>query len=120
MSRNSHATNHYLIELIKNLKKTSLEHQVKIWKAIATELEKPARIRRVVNLYHINHICKENDVIVVPGKVLGIGDINKKLTVSAFSFSDNAREKINKNGKTVSIEELLKTNPKGAHVRIVG
>ncbi len=120
MSRDSKATNQYLIDLIKTLKKTAIERKVKIWKALATELEKPKRIRRVVNLERINRVCNDNETIVVPGKVLASGELNKKLTVAAFSFSDKASQAINEKGKTMSIEELIKTNPKGSKVRIIG
>ena len=120
MSRDSQATNEYLIDLIQNLKKTAIEQKVKIWKAIATELEKPRRIRRVVNLERINRVCNDNETIVVPGKVLSAGELNKKLTVAAFSFSESALNKINEKGKAISIEELIKTNPKGSKVRIIG
>ena len=38
--------------------------------------------------------ASDGDVIVVPGKVLGTGDLNRKVTVAAFSFSKSAVEKI--------------------------
>ena len=120
MSRHSNATNQYLIDLIQNLKKTAIEQKVNIWKAVATELEKPARIRRIINVDRINRVCNDKEVIVVPGKVLGTGDLNKSLTIAAFSFSESASQKINQKGKTLTIEELIKTNPKGSRVRIIG
>ena len=96
MSRESHATNEYLLQLIQLLKKTAFEQKVSIWKAIARELERPARIRRVVNVDHINRVCNDKDMIIVPGKVLGVGDLEKNVTVAAFSFSESAFEKIQK------------------------
>ncbi len=120
MSRESKSTNHYLIDLIKTLKKKSTEQKVRIWKAIATELERPRRIRRVVNLERINRVCKDNETIIVPGKVLASGNLNKKLIVAAFTFSQSALNKINEKGKAISIEELIKINPRGSKVRIVG
>jgi large subunit ribosomal protein L18e len=56
----------------------------------------------------------------VPGKVLGEGDLTKKVTVVAFSFSDEARTKIAKSGKAMTITELLKSNPKAQKVKILG
>jgi large subunit ribosomal protein L18e len=52
--------------------------------------------------------------------VLGEGDLTKKITVAAFAFSDEAREKITKSGKAVTISDLMKTNPKGQKVKILG
>ena len=120
MSRNTNFTNQQLVELIKDLKKSAIEQKVKIWKAIALELERPRRIRRVVNLTRINKVCKDNETIIVPGKVLSSGNLDRKLTIAAFSFSEQAIEKINHKGKAISIQELLKSNPKGSRVRIIG
>ena len=113
-------TNEYLAALILRLKKASFEQKVNIWKTIARELEKPTRQRREVNLERINRVCMDNETIIVPGKVLATGDLNKKLTIAAFAFSATALEKINKKGKAMSIEELLKINPKGSKVRVIG
>ncbi|MFH1592741.1 MAG: 50S ribosomal protein L18e [Candidatus Woesearchaeota archaeon] len=113
-------TNKYLIELIKSLKKLSIEKKVKIWKAVAKELEKPTRIRRVVNLDRLNRVCKDGETILVPGKVLGGGELDKKLTVAAFGFSEKALDKIKEKSKSISIEELMKENPEGTKVRMVG
>jgi large subunit ribosomal protein L18e len=94
--------------------------QVPIWRRVAEDLEKPSRIRREVNLYKLNKTVKEGEVAVVPGKVLSLGEITKPITVAAYRFSAEAKEKINKKGKAISIAELLKQNPKGNKVRIMG
>ena len=113
-------TNEYLVNLINNLKKLSTEKKVRLWRAIAIELEKPTRIRRIVNLERINRVCKNNETIIVPGKVLASGDLNKKLTIAAFSFSEQALSKINKSSKAISIQELMQQNPQAKGVRIIG
>ena len=113
-------SNKYLRELIRNLKKSSIEEKVKIWKAVAVELEKPTRQRRIVNLERINRTCNDNETIIVPGKVLAHGDLDKKLNVAAHSFSAGALLKINKKGKALFIQDLIKKNPKGTGVRIIG
>ena len=113
-------TNEYLVALIQLLKKTSFEQKVNIWKTIALELEKPTRQRREVNLDRISRVCNDNETIIVPGKVLATGELDKKVTIAAFRFSESAFDKINKKGKALSIEELLKINPKGSKVRIIG
>ena len=120
MSKKTDPTNEYLIDLIKTLKKTSIERKVNIWKAIAVELEKPTRSRRVVNLERINRVGNDNETIIVPGKVLASGDLDKKLTIAAFNFSQEALNKINKKGSAITIQELLEKNPKGSKVRIIG
>ncbi len=114
-------TNQHLRNLIEELKRLSSEQNIRIWKRIATDLEKPTRQRRAVNLSRISHYTKENDTIIVPGKVLGSGLLNHKLTIAAYGFSEGALQKIQKaDAKAISITELMKENIKGKGVRIIG
>lgn len=58
--------------------------------------------------------------IFVPGKVLGTGNLAKKLNVGAFSFSASARSKIEEaGGKALTIEEFVKKYPEGSGVALV-
>ena len=92
-----------------------------IWKRIALDLEKPTRQMRVVNLSKINRFCQANEAVIVPGKVLGTGELDRKITIAAYNFSKQAVEKIGKSqGTTYSIYEFMKKNPKGAKTRIIG
>ncbi len=110
-------TNELLLELVAELKKTSTSKKAKIWKAVALELLKPTRKMREVNLDKINRVTKANDVIVVPGKVLGTGNVEHKVTVAALNFSESAKQKLSSH---LSIQELLEKNPKGTGVKIIG
>ena len=106
--------------LIQDLKKLAIEQDVKLWKRIATDLEKPTRQQRVVNVYKIDQHTKAGETVIVPGKVLGVGEMNHDVTVAALSFSEEAKEKITAKGKALSITDLMKANPKGANVKILG
>ena len=112
--------NTQLMELLQLLKKTAIENKAPVWKRVATDLEKPTRRRRIVNVYKIEKYAKDNDIVVVPGKVLGTGDINKKVTVAAHSFSDEALKKINEKGSALSIKELVQKNPSGKKIKLMG
>jgi large subunit ribosomal protein L18e len=113
--------NQQLQTLIFELKRKSVDEKVNLWKRIADDLERPTRIRRVVNLSKISRYLNDDEIALVPGKVLGGGDLEKKVTVAAFTFSKQAVDKIKqKNGKTMNISELMKSNPKGSKVRIIG
>ena len=121
MSKRTGPSNPILQNLVMELKKKSREQSVNIWRRVANDLEKPTRQRRVVNLSSINRYTKENEIIVVPGKVLGAGNLKHKLTISAFQFSNGAIEKIEKVGaKIIPILELSKENPTGKSIRIIG
>lgn len=106
--------------LIEALKRASIETDVRLWKRIASDLERPARHHRAINVFSIERNAKDGETIIVPGKVLGEGTLTKKVTVAAASFSDSAREKISQSGKAVTIEELMEENPKAQRVRILG
>lgn len=109
-----------LQELISSLKKLSIDKKVNIWKRIAEDLEKPTRQRRIVNVYSLSKHTKENDTIIVPGKVLGTGDLTHKLNVAAYTFSDDAAKKISEKGKALTIQEIMKQNPEGKNIKIIG
>jgi large subunit ribosomal protein L18e len=58
--------------------------------------------------------------VFVPGKVLGTGNLERKLSVGAFSFSASARSKIEQaGGKALSVEEFVKKYPEGSGVALV-
>ncbi|MEM3769717.1 MAG: 50S ribosomal protein L18e [Candidatus Bathyarchaeia archaeon] len=119
--RKVEATNPELIETIRFLKKQSAENEAKIWRSIAELLAKSRRKRVAVNISRLNRYTEKNETVVVPGKVLGAGEIDHPITVAAFAFSQKAREKIKRaRGKCLSIIELVKKNPKGSKVKIIG
>jgi len=108
------------MELLQLLKKTAIDNDVAIWKRVATDLEAPTRRRRIVNVYKLDKYTKDNDTVIVPGKVLGSGELSKKIVVAAYTFSEQALQKINAKGKAITIKELVEKNPKGNKVRIMG
>ena len=113
-------TNPELIGLIQLLKKKSRENEAAIWRDVAMHLSKPKRERIAVNVSQINRYTKENEDVVVPGKVLGAGTIEHPVKVAALDFSEQARSKIlGVKGKCLSITDLIKLNPKGASVKII-
>ena len=121
MAKRTGPTNPVLVSLITELKKRSNEQSVNLWSRIALDLEKPTRQRRAVNLSRINRYTEENDFVVVPGKVLGSGILEHKLTISAYQFSEQAKDKIEKAGaKIITLSELSKEKPDGKKIRIIG
>lgn len=115
------STNPYLVELIRLLKKKARENNAPTWRDVAERLSKPRQRRAEVNISRLNRYTKENDQVVIPGKVLGAGLIDHRVTVAAFAFSESAREKILRaKGKCMSIPDLIETNPTGTNARILG
>ena len=121
MAKVTKKTNPMLIALIQDLKRKSYENDAPIWKDIALRLEKPSRNWSEVNLDRIDKYIKENETALIPGKVLSSGNLTKKISIAAWSFSEKSLEKIKKaGGKHMSIEDLVKNNPKGKDIRILG
>jgi large subunit ribosomal protein L18e len=114
-------TNPVLVDLIQRLYRKSAEEGVRIWKDLAWRLSRPRSRRAEVNVGRIARYTREGETVVVPGKLLGSGEISHKLTVAALSFSRKAREKVAKaGGECISLDELMERNPKGSGVRIMG
>ncbi|MFQ6068567.1 MAG: 50S ribosomal protein L18e [Candidatus Bathyarchaeia archaeon] len=115
------SNNPQLLNLIRFLKKTSKENDAKIWNSIANALTKTRSRRISVNLSRINRHTEKGEVVAVAGKVLGAGTLRHPVTVAAFAFSAKAKEKIRKaKGKCLTFPELVKKNPRGSNVKIVG
>jgi large subunit ribosomal protein L18e len=109
------------VMLAKYLKHASNELKVNIWKDVSKRLLRSSSTHSEVNLKKIDSLSKEGDIIVVPGKVLGYGEISKALTVSAFGFSASAKEKIvSAGGKAVSYKDLIDSKPDYKKVKLVG
>ena len=121
MATHTKKTNPQLISLIEDLRKKAYENKAPIWKDIAERLEKPAQNWPEVTLTRIDTYIHEKETALVPGKVLSTGKLTKKVSIAAWAFSEKAHEKIKKaGGKALSIEDLVKHNPKGKDVRILG
>jgi len=113
-------TNPELLTVIRSLRKKARESNAPIWRDVADHLSSSRRRRIAVNLSRLNRYTGAKETVVVPGKVLGAGNLDHPISVAAFSFSTQARLKISKvRGKCLSIPDLLKTNPNGSNVKIM-
>lgn len=90
------------------------------WNEVASILSGPRRARLNLNLGEINKISKAGETIVVPGKVLSQGEMDKKIKVVALGFSEKARRKIlSSKSEMESIFNEVKKNPSAKGVRIL-
>jgi len=118
--RRTGPTNIVLRKLIRELRKVANEYNAPIWDYVAEILARPTRRRVAVNLSKINKYSNEGDVVVVPGKVLGMGSLSKSITIAAFSYSYSAINKIKSSGsKLMYINDIIKENPRGSGVKVV-
>lgn len=114
------STNPDLIALRIFLKKKSNETGSRIWAILAKKIEKSKHARVSVNLSRINRYTSENEKVIVPGKVLGTGALEHKIGIAAFSFSKEARRKIEEaGGECLTIPLLVEKSPKGSGIKII-
>ncbi len=86
---------------------------------LAKKLSAPRSQYKNVNLDELDGA--KGDKILVVGKVLGSGEINRKIGVAALGFSDSAKESLNKAGCDIkSVKMAIEKNPKLEGVTIIG
>jgi large subunit ribosomal protein L18e len=109
--RTKNKKNPEIIEIINLAKKNNLLD-------LAKKLSAPRSQYKNINLDEINDIDGES--ILVVGKVLGSGNVNRKIDIAAISFSEQAKAKLNKlNCNSESIYSMLKKKPGLEGVRII-
>ncbi len=107
-------TNSVLVETIITCKKN------KNWISIAEILSGPRKNRINLNLEELNKKVKDEKIVVVPGKILSQGELDKKIKIVALGFSERAKEKISKSGsEALTILEEIKKNPEAKGVKIL-
>ncbi len=114
-------SNPVLVELIGALKNAGRTNEAPLWRDIASRLEKPSRNWAQVNVSKLETVVSQGENAVIPGKLLGAGEVSRAVTVIAYSASTSAKAKIAKaGGKVLSFQEAVKAYPKGQNCRIVG
>jgi len=104
-------TNFELVETIELAKKNNLLE-------LAKKLSGPTRLQKKINLNDLNKI-KEDKIIVI-GKVLGKGNIERKISIFALSFSDSALKKLKKKACEIrTIKQEIEKNKKLKGVKII-
>lgn len=90
------------------------------WLQVARMLTMPRTKKIAINLDEIEKHSKEGDTIVVPGKILGQGDLSKRIRLVALAFSAQAEKKLkDKKSEIVTIAQEIKINPKAQGVKIL-
>jgi large subunit ribosomal protein L18e len=112
-------SNPRLRSLIADLKSAARSAGGDVWADVAERLEKPRRTHAEVNLGRIERYAREDETVVVPGKVLGSGALRTEVTVAAVDASGTARTKIDQVGEFVELEQALEDNPEGSGVRVI-
>lgn len=114
-------TNQLVIKMVKDLRQASSKNKAPIWSKLAQMAQKPTIARRIVNVGKLAKVTNDNDVVVVPGKILATGNISHKITLCSFSISATAAKKITQaGGKIINYSEMISKFPTGKGVKIIG
>lgn len=100
------------------MRKASVDSR--FWRSVENLLSRPKSRIAEVNVGKIARLTGHGDRVVVPGKVLGKGEINHTVTVAALSFSSSALAKLKSAGCTVmQLDEFARVEQKGKGVKII-
>ena len=106
---------------IKALRTIYKDNKAPIWDVVIEELSVPKSRKRQINLGKLSKITEKGDKILVPGKILGSGVLTHNLVIGAFSYSQNARNKIKKTGgKALSLIDFVEKHTNGKDVKLIG
>lgn len=92
----------------------------KEWLAFAKIISSSTRKYTSINISDIEKMSKEGDIIVVAGKVLGSGDLTKKIRICALGASQSALNKLKKTkSEYAQVMDEIKKNPKASGVKFI-
>jgi len=82
-------------DIINKLYETYRLKKKNIFRRLAEILKTPSRNLASVNLSKFEKLKNvvDGSVVVVPGKVLGVGELSKKITIYAYQYSSTAKTK---------------------------
>ncbi|MEM2760044.1 MAG: 50S ribosomal protein L18e [Nitrososphaerales archaeon] len=112
-------SNPVLNEAILNLRHAYKKSRAPIWLKLQEILERPGS-NVEVNLNKLSKYTDDGDVVIVPGKVLGTGTMEHKITLCVYSLSESAAKKVTAAGcKIINIKEFVEKFPQGSKVKII-
>ncbi len=92
----------------------------KAWQTVAQLVSGARKKYSSVNLDRLNSEAEEGETVVVVGKILGNGDLTKKLKVCALYFSESAKHKIKQaKGEAVNLLDEINKNNSAKGVKLI-
>ncbi len=118
--KTSNKTDLNLRETVDHLNKVSRENQTPLWRDIAERLAGSRKNYASINIGKISKLAEDGDTVIVPGKVLGGGYVEKKIRVSALSISEKALKKMAEaGGEFIPLDVMADKEPKGTNLKIM-
>lgn len=121
MTKPNKKTNQNLVDLIDQLKEQSRDTGSALWRDVAQRLSRSRSNWAQPNLSRVSRHAPQGVTVLIPGKLLGSGEVEGSPTIAAYSASTGAKEKVEAaGGKVLTLPELMKENPEGTEVMILG
>lgn len=90
------------------------------WIKVAQRISNGRRKYASINLDQLDAETKDGETVVVIGRVLGSGTLNKKIKLRAFGYSASAKEKLGVDKIEMgTIAEEIKNNPDAKGVKVI-
>ena len=90
------------------------------WIKLAKLISQSTRRHSSVNLTDIDKQVSIGDTVLIPGKVLSVGEITKKIRICSFGISKEALERLTKTrSEWINILDEIKKNPKAEGLKII-
>ena len=90
------------------------------WLEIAHILSGSSRNKIQINLNKIDKNSKQGELIIIPGKILSLGELTKKVKVVGLNFSEKAQEKLKKAGcEVILLKDEIKKNKDAKGIKIL-
>jgi large subunit ribosomal protein L18e len=103
-----------MIKLVAGLEKLYRTTEAPIWDDLAYRLSRPSRQSPSINLERLDRLAKKfkGKTLIVPGKVLGEGELSVNAKIVAVSASEKAMKIAAKKGEIVLMKDFIKTADK--------
>ncbi|MDY6789565.1 MAG: 50S ribosomal protein L18e [Candidatus Nanohaloarchaea archaeon] len=112
-------SNPVLKRTVRKLEEAARKNGAAVYRDAAESLKKSTRDQPAVNLSKIQRNAEEGEKVLVPGKVLGSGRLDKDVEVVSFQASKDAVRAINEAGEFKRLEEFVEENPEGEDVKLL-
>ena len=108
-------------KLVASLNQTSRKTKKIFWKNLANIIEKPTRNQVSININRLDKLAQKfkGKTIIVPGKILSMGELSVKTKIVAIEASTKATEKINAKGELILLKDFISDKVKVKDLVIV-
>jgi large subunit ribosomal protein L18e len=93
----------------------------RIWADLERRILSGEASRTIVNISRLAKHTERGDYVVIPGKLLGVGQIRHRVTVGALGYSQSALSKLKQaKCRPLPLSQFVKKYSKKEGVKIIG